>query len=626
MISSEGFDGFPKTLPEDCVEYSIYVIDAKLKDVEIRDKLRQVQNAASTLIKQILKDFIWQREPFGLTLQREVKRSFLSGRTNYGDSIDDEWLVVYILRRLSQSFPEIWIRVVDTDGQFLLIEAANALPIWLNPEIADSRVWINDGKLLIIPLEQPGGATRGIQGADNLTLDEAISWIADPQAVLQHSSKIEAEAFFRLQRYPQQIADSLHHALVNVPRKLAYALHSDAAYISPAVEAFYLRDPIALKPLQTMRLGSLRFPPKDLVKMSVTFTKVGYAQLKSQQFDAPPAWGDTLVKQGNAKAQDQAEMGMRLACGFEMMMSDPQNQDKQAVREIALILEDLDAEEVQLPSDDAVRRWGLRDDDDSWLDINYDDFENELAGKRQSKSTNKAASFGDKGAQNNLRKMVERFENFLKDDSAGIEGAEILDDMDNDDDEDDGSDETSTISDESNLVGGNTESDLNEDEFTTMMRELMGMPADVMKEMMSSGKTSVTRQRRDVDTAVRQNDEYPSASSSEVENEENIREAMQQTEQELCDAGVLDLETPTDPNKALSQKRVENAKPPIGAQPSASPTEPEDLHEHVGNADYHLAKNLLESFKSQAGVSGPSSNLMGIMGINRMPQDDAEGE
>jgi len=64
----------------------------------------------------------------------------LHGVTNYGDSVEDEWLVVYILRELSNQFPELWIKVVDTDGEFLLIEAANALPRWLNPEIADNRV------------------------------------------------------------------------------------------------------------------------------------------------------------------------------------------------------------------------------------------------------------------------------------------------------------------------------------------------------------------------------------------------------------------------------------------------------------------------------------------------------
>lgn len=31
-------------------------------------------------------------------------------------------------------------RVVDTDGEFLLIEAAHALPKWLSPEVADNRV------------------------------------------------------------------------------------------------------------------------------------------------------------------------------------------------------------------------------------------------------------------------------------------------------------------------------------------------------------------------------------------------------------------------------------------------------------------------------------------------------
>lgn len=65
---------------------------------------------------------------------------YLHGLTNYGDSVEDEWLIVYILRELSRQFPNVWIKVVDTDGEFLLIEAANALPRWLNPEIADNRV------------------------------------------------------------------------------------------------------------------------------------------------------------------------------------------------------------------------------------------------------------------------------------------------------------------------------------------------------------------------------------------------------------------------------------------------------------------------------------------------------
>lgn len=67
-------------------------------------------------------------------------RSFLQGQTNFGDSVEDEWLVVYLLRELSRKFRHSWIRVFDSDGEFLLIEAADALPKWLNPDVAENRV------------------------------------------------------------------------------------------------------------------------------------------------------------------------------------------------------------------------------------------------------------------------------------------------------------------------------------------------------------------------------------------------------------------------------------------------------------------------------------------------------
>lgn len=64
----EGFDGFPKSLPDDCVHYAIYIIDAKANDFTIREQLRKVQVAANVLCKNLLKDFIWQRDGFGLEI------------------------------------------------------------------------------------------------------------------------------------------------------------------------------------------------------------------------------------------------------------------------------------------------------------------------------------------------------------------------------------------------------------------------------------------------------------------------------------------------------------------------------------------------------------------------------
>lgn len=61
----EGFDGFPKILPDDCIQYAVYIIDAKFNDFNIKEQLRKVHTAANTLCKKLLKNFIWQREGFG---------------------------------------------------------------------------------------------------------------------------------------------------------------------------------------------------------------------------------------------------------------------------------------------------------------------------------------------------------------------------------------------------------------------------------------------------------------------------------------------------------------------------------------------------------------------------------
>lgn len=66
--------------------------------------------------------------------------NLLRGRTEYGDSIEDEWVIVHILRELTKKYPNLWVKVTDSDGEFLLVEAAATLPSWLEPDIADNRV------------------------------------------------------------------------------------------------------------------------------------------------------------------------------------------------------------------------------------------------------------------------------------------------------------------------------------------------------------------------------------------------------------------------------------------------------------------------------------------------------
>lgn len=608
---------FNNQLPDNCVEYLLFFIDPQ---VDIRKQLAQIEivrKSATELATTLTKDYIWQKDDFNLTLKNEngechpynvpplsryllislIGLLYLHGITDYSDAVEDEWLIVYILRELSKSHPNLWIRVFDTDGEFLLVEAANVLPRWLNPEIDNNRAWINKGNLLLIPVKDEEGLR-----ARHLELPDAVQVIKTKRDALAHSGFVEAEAFYRLEKYPAQISESLHHSLITIPRKLAYILHSLPKSVAPAVEEFYLRDPIALKRVVSPT-QPLTFPPEDLITVSVRFSKVLFAQLRSQRFEAPPSWSEVLRKAQKEAPSGEADtvmarldIGMKLTCGFEMLAAKAEKSKSRVVRELAIELEDLseDGNEA-LPSDEDIKAWTDHDRDDSeaWMDINYQDFEKELDGKRENASSNSKSGFGDANTQSDLRKIVSRFEAFLNDDSAGMDGAE-LDEMDYDDDDDDEFDEDSESEDK--------EVSFDEKEFANMMREMMGLP--------SLGPSTNTAQK-----AATQ----PKPPVIDEEDEE-IQKLTTEFEAELNQLGALKLD-PVEKQtrlKDVTQKEGESSLADIEEEKEEKENSDDEI-----DIDYNLAKNLLESFKSQAGMAGPTGNLLGMMGF-QLPRDEED--
>lgn len=495
----------------------------------------------------------------------------------------------------------------DSDGEFLLVEAANVLPKWLSPEIDHNRVWVRNGKLLIIPYHQDDPSTPR-----NLSLPAAVDFIKQQSSSLVHSEFIEAEAFYRLEKYPGQIADSIHHSVLSVPRKLAFVLRSLPKAIAPGVGALYVRDALALKPILSPT-ATLTFPPDDIVTVSMRFSKVLFAQLRSQRFEPPPRWQSLMQKAKAASDQvsQSMEMGMKLTCGFEMLASKASNSTNRTVRELAIILEDLQEDGPEaLPTDDVIKSWHdvSRSDSEDWLDINYEDFERVLEGGSSGPSKPR---FGDAKAQDNLKKIVSRFEAFLNDDKAGLDGAEI-DDMDVDDDTDDefDSDETSNAEDK--------EVSFDEDEFVKMMNEMMGLPPLETASQSTStskgkGKAGLTEEKPSIaadDRAIPDDDV------------EEIHKLTTQMEAELKGHGALKLGQTSNANKRSKLKDQANASRASELNDETEDSE-DDEDENV-DIDYNLASNILESFKSQGGMSGPTGNLLGAMGF-QLPRDEDDG-
>lgn len=518
------------------------------------------------------------------------------------------------------SFPRLWARISDSDGEFLLVEAANVLPQWLSPEIDRNRAWIHNGKLFVIPIDETVPST-----SRNLKLPEAVEYFKKKSENLVHSPFIESEAFYRLEKYPAQVSNSLHHSLITIPRKLAFVLHALPKSIAPAVEAFYLRDPLALKPIVSST-SPLVFPPEDLVTVSVRFSKVLYAQLRSQHFDAPPRWKQVLEgsrNQGDAGSESwesetrRRELGMKLTCGFEMLASKASNSKSRIVKELAIILDDLQEDgDAALPSDEVIKTWSdvLRDDDESWMDINYEDFERELDGKQAKGRGGGKSGFGDQKTQDQLRKIVSRFESFLNDDRAGLDGADLDGmDIDDDDDEDGESDM------DENSDGEDKEISFDEEEFSRMMREMMGLPPDSSRDVKSRHAQPEFRTGRG---GIRTKDDEGG----------KILQLASEIEAELNQHGALKLDVPES-----SKKKIKGKEKAVASSKSGKDSGLPDIREEhdqddddgdtdeLVDVDYNLAKNILESFKSQGGMAGPTGNLLGLMGL-QLPRDELDDE
>ncbi|RMD42303.1 hypothetical protein DV735_g2833, partial [Chaetothyriales sp. CBS 134920] len=659
------FHPIPKVaLPDDSIEYAIYLLSETTdqgNDSETRLKLRDVQKYVAELQKQWLKGYIWQRQPFSLELRKDDGVSYLYGCVEYGDSIEDEWVIVWLLREITKKFSAAWVKVTDNDGEFLLIEASGALPWWLEPDVAENRVWINDGQLKII---RPEGKKKSANKAgekmvnktgekmvnkagekmvnktgekmvnktgekmvnktgEKLSMADARRIILTDRKRLMHSISIEEEAFFRLRNYPGQIKDNVHNALVTIPRKIAYLLKQKPAYISPAIEAFYLRDPISMKALSSSKhLDKMVFPPKDFVTVSAKFPKVAYAQMKSQEFPVPRVFEPSPSPLSDVDANSSYLSGLKLICGFEMLLTDKQYQDRPAVREMKMLLEDLDTENEELPTDAEIATWERVQDDEKWLEIDFNDLQNELDGRTGAGSGAKSQDFADKAAQENLRKIVKQFEDFLNDDQAGPGGADVFgDDSDDDLDEDDS-------------VDGEDGED-GEVEFTKLMQELMGMPPEVMEEIMKGELGPGARSRTAEDLPIRPKKQGPSRveveepdsdSSADEEKDEDLETIMQTMEKELKEKGALNLDPIVNKTNALRRSVKGKASDNHDDNDDNDDNDSTDDHDDSGDdsnyndIDANLVQNLLESFKAQAGAAGPMGNLMGLMGVN-MPRD-----
>lgn len=121
----------------------------------------------------------------------------------------------------------------------------------------------------------------------------------------------------KISEYPERARKNMHSVRVRVPVAVAQVLRHEPCLISLAVEGFYDRDIDAMKHAARMERFVPRGREEELVRVSVRMSRAMYAQLVQQTFSAPRCY--PMPDRTDKAAYLEAELGMKIACGFEMV-------------------------------------------------------------------------------------------------------------------------------------------------------------------------------------------------------------------------------------------------------------------------------------------------------------------
>ncbi|XP_059518384.1 protein ecdysoneless homolog isoform X2 [Myotis daubentonii] len=303
---------------EDAVEYRLFLIPDGPRDAEEhKEILQKYIERIMTQFAPMLVHYIWQNQPFNLKYKPEKGGvpAHMFGMTKFGDNIEDEWFIVYIVKQITKEFPELVARIEDNDGEFLLIEAADYLPKWLDPDNSANRVFFYHGELCIIPAPRKPGAVSWLPTTPP-TIPQALNIISTHPEKILASESVRAAVNRRIRGYPEKIQASLHRAHCFLPAGLVAVLKQRPRLVAAGVQAFYLRDPIDLRACRIFKT----FLPETRIMTSVTFTKCLYAQLMQQRFMPDRRSGFKLPPPSHPQYRAH-ELGMKLAHGFEILCS-----------------------------------------------------------------------------------------------------------------------------------------------------------------------------------------------------------------------------------------------------------------------------------------------------------------
>ncbi|KAI8105724.1 hypothetical protein M9434_000306 [Picochlorum sp. BPE23] len=542
------------------VYFSIYRLESSRRGKEDELECADVQRCVDGILSDI--GYIWQRDTFQFI---NVRKDCLYGKVRFDENMDDEWFVVWLLKRISEQVPGLAVHVWDNDGEFLLIEAAYSLPRWLEPEVAENRVWIMGGKVHCIPkLVRPSG-WQGIEGS--VTLEQAMDALQNHSEETEECGRgIDEVVQRKIDVYPGYAMETMHRSPAVLPRSIASLIISDPQCISRSVRAFHTSGP-------KERRAASKFDnyPLDngVIPIVVCMNRCQYSQLMLTEYQPPDdsPWNRIVQSKDDDVYRHACDLGFKIALGFDLMGP--------------MVIPDLSCVDEYKLAPYSENAWNEYIDDDSWLYTASDRLQEELDAREKEQELH---GFDPDELSKRMKQFVDTM--------STMHGADIVDE----------------------------EIQFDPDAFLNMFREVDDDASSVSEG--SSFYALGSSSDDDRDTYYSRN--ITVNTDTDSDDDEAHANAGNMAEGDANNQSGADDEF----TEAYSEVLADQLRG-TSLDASFAGTSGDDGTMNPVDVDVNLVSHLLASYEEQGALPGPASTLAGMLGISlprRIHKDKSEND
>lgn len=209
---------------QETVVFGLFLINPYKTREQKLTKLKELAKYLEFELTPWIDHYPWYLEPIQWELHEEYEgKCFISGKLVYGECIQDLWLLSSILFKFTSRDNELYIRIFDQEGEFLLVETAPTLPAWLQESTnGTNRVWINQQMIKVVPEQYRSGTS--------ISMDESLGYLNKWYFRLEPLAGATEKLSDKLTKYPEEVLKLVYEEKVHVSAKLAQFIGSHKDY------------------------------------------------------------------------------------------------------------------------------------------------------------------------------------------------------------------------------------------------------------------------------------------------------------------------------------------------------------------------------------------------------------